>query len=485
MVGRELQTKFRLNRTYKTKCDEGMKRFSASTFRCFNILFFTALFAVLLCATGCGLFHHSNSQPKAAVALSQLRTNVAPEVTLTVLQLQVMRFADGYVAQVAQAADEFTRRVGTPQARVAALRWKLGQGTAMYEDASGQNPVVNALDVLVLTSVSRMVIEDYAAEVYGTNALPVLEVHRQLETNIWTMSSAILKPDQQDELRLLIQEWRAAHPHLRNVGAVRFREFVAAMGKTPTKATPNSVFSLLMLDPFAGLDPTAAAIEETRQLGERAMYYTQRMPQLISWQTELLAYEMAMQPESTQVLSNANQIAASAEMFAKTTQQLPQLIAEQRQAAIQQVLDGLRSQEADVQKTLNSGAEAATAIDGAIKSLDGFVRFVSAPDTNHTATSTNRHPFNVVEYGVAAGQIGNAAHELNTLLTNLNATTPQLAELSKRTREQADEVVIHATKAGILLITFFLLGSILAALLYRGICNKWLNASKKKLDDRP
>ena len=33
-----------------------------------------------------------------------------------------------------------------------------------------------------------------------------------------------------------------------------------------SKAAPNSIFSLLYLDPFAGLDPTAAAIEETRAL---------------------------------------------------------------------------------------------------------------------------------------------------------------------------------------------------------------------------
>ena len=89
---------------------------------------------------------------------------------------------------------------------------------------------------------------------------------------------------------------------------------------------------MLFLDPLAGLDPTAAAIQETRELGERAMYYSQRMPQLLSWQTELLAYQLAAQPESRQVLSNAQQLAASADIFAKTSEQLPQVINDQRQA---------------------------------------------------------------------------------------------------------------------------------------------------------
>jgi hypothetical protein len=204
---------------------------------------------------------------------------------------------------------------------------------------------------------------------------------------------------------------------------------------------------------------------------------------LISWQTELLAFELAMQPESAQVLSNANQLAASAELFAKTTQQMPQVIAEQRQAAIQQLLDGLRSQETDVRQTLNSGAEAATAINGAIQSLDGFVRYVTAPDTNSPAGSTNKHPFNVLDYGVAASQIGDAARNLNTLLTNLNASAPLFAELSRQTKAHADAVAHRAVWSGIFLITFFLAGSVLAALIYRMLCNRWLRSDKKRLDN--
>jgi hypothetical protein len=437
-----------------------------------------------LAMTGCALLHHS-SPPKAEVKSFQLSTNAPTSATLTVMQLQVMRFADSYVSEVAQAADDFSARVGTPQARLAALKWKLGQATSAYINAAGQNPVVNALDMLVLVTVSRMVMEDFGVETYGDAALPVLEVQRQLETNLWNMASVMLKPQQQQELKDLIQEWRLKNPHLRYVGAVRFREFVSMMGKVPqqSKSSANSIFSLLYLDPFAGLDPTAAAIEETRELGERAMFYTQRMPQLLSWQAEILTYQLAMQPESAQVLSNANQLAASAELFAKTAQQLPQVIADQRQAAIQQLLDGLQSQQPNTQVTLHAGAEAATAINGAIQSLDQFVRYVSAPNTNQTTAATNSRPFNVLDYGVAAGPIGDAARDLNTLLTNLNATAPQVAEISRQTRAQADDVVRHATRSGIFLIALFLIGSVMASIVYRLICNRWLGFDKKKLDN--
>jgi methyl-accepting chemotaxis protein len=334
--------------------------------------------------------------------------------------------------------------------------------------------VVNALDMLVLVSVTRMVLEDYGVETFGDAILPLLETQRQQETNAWRLAEGMLRPTQEKELRDLIQEWRNKYPHQRYVGAIRFNDFVTTLGRMPQSSAtaPNSIFSLLFLDPFAGLDPTAAAIEETRRLGERAMYYTQRMPKLLSWQAEVLAYQLAAQPESQQVLSNANQLAASAQSFATTAQQLPQLINDQRQAAIQQLLDGLKSQSTDVRQTLNAGGEAAASINAAIQSLDAFVRFVSPANTNGAAPAANSKPFNVLDYGQAATQIGGAARDLDALLTTVNQSTPQLAQLQQKTAAEANRVVDRAFHRGLVLILVLLAGSVLAGLTYRFLARK-------------
>ena len=122
----------------------------------------TCLACLALALTGCSLLRIHRSPQKAEVTSLQLGTNASSAaVTTGVLQVQVMRFADSYVACIAQAADDFGAKVGTPKARLAALKWKLGQATSAYTDATGPNPVVNALDMLVLVSVSRMVVEDY------------------------------------------------------------------------------------------------------------------------------------------------------------------------------------------------------------------------------------------------------------------------------------------------------------------------------------
>jgi hypothetical protein len=428
-----------------------------------------------LALTGCSLLRFHSSPPKAEVMSLQLGTNAqSSAVTLGVLGLQVMRFADSYVAAISQAADDFGAKAGTSKARLAALKYKLGQATSAYTDATGPNPVVNALDILVLVTVSRMVVEDYGVETYGDKTLALLEIQRQQETNAWKLADGMLKPGQKQELMGLILEWRQKNPHQRYVGAIRFNEFLTALGRTPQQSTtsPNSIFSLLFLDPFAGLDPTAAAIEETRRLGERAMYYTQHMPQLLSWQAEVLAYQLADQPESEQILSNANQLAASAQSFATTAQQLPQLINDQRQAAIQQLLDGLTSQESQARATLSSAGDAATNINAAILSLTEFVRYVSPTNSGPASAATNSRPFNVLDYGTAATQIGAAAQQLNALLTTVNQTTPQLAQLGQQTTADANRVVNHAFHLGLVLILFLLAGSVVAGLTYRFLARK-------------
>ena len=445
------------------------------------ILFFA------LALTGCSFLRLSSSPPKVQVNSMQLTNQASGPVTFTVLQAQVMRFADTYAATVAQACDEISAQATNSDIRLVALRWKLGQATSAYTDATGQNPAVNALDMLVLVSMARMVVEDYGVETYGDAILPLLDAQRNLETNAWTLAGGVLKPSQEKELRDMIQEWRKKNPHQRYVGQVRFREFVTALGRMPSQTTsaPSSIFSLLYLDPLAGLDPTAAAIEETRELGERAMYYTQRMPMLLSWQAEVLAYQLAGQPESKQVLNDADRLASSAEIFAKTAQQLPQLVNDQRQAAIQQILDGLTSEGnksrellTDTRSTLNSAGEAATNINAAIQSLTEFVRYVSPTNAN-PSPATNSHPFNVLDYGTASAQIGAAANNLNALLASVNQSAPQLEKLSQQTKTGADDVVRHAFVYGLVLVLFLLTGSVLAGLVYRVLANKLTRDGRK------
>lgn len=415
----------------------------------------------------------------------QLSGKTSGPVTLMVLQAQVMRFADTYTATIAQACDDITAHATNSAVRLSVLRWKLGQATSAYTDATGQNPAVNALDMLVLTTMARMVVEGYGVDTYGDDILPLLEAQRNMETNAWMLAGGVLKPSQQQELRFLIEEWRAKNPHQRYVGPIRFREFVTALGKTPTQASsaPTSIFSLLYLDPLAGLDPTAAAIEQTRELGERAMYYSQRMPMLLNWQVEVLAYQIANQPESKEIIRDVDRLATAADIFAKTAQQLPQVINDQRQAGIQQILDGMTDQGnksrallTDTRSTLDAAGEAAKSINATIQSLTTFVQYVSP--TNAANSATNSKPFNVLDYGTAAAQIGEASRDLNATLVTLNQSTPEIARLGQQTKANADRVMKQMFWLGLGLILILLAGAVVAGLIYHALANK-MSAGQK------
>jgi hypothetical protein len=229
------------------------------------------------------------------------------------------------------------------------------------------------------------------------------------------------------------------------------------------------------------------------------MYYAERAPTLLSWQVELLTYRLADQPASKQVLSDVGRLSQSAEVFAKTAEQLPKLVNDQREAAIKQLLEGVRvegsnllvglsSEEkkvrdllAETRGTLDAGSQMATSVNAAIKSLDTFIRYVSPPETNPPVVDTNSKPFNVLDYGQAASQVGAMAKDLHTLLTSVDQTAPQLGHLGEQAGAKAERVVDRAFHLGLLLILLLLVGAVLAGLTYRALARRWFPGH----EDRP
>jgi hypothetical protein len=451
---------------------------------------FAGLLVLALALAGCSSLSGSSKPRPVRVTSAELTNAPVGSVTAAVLQQQVMRFADTYVAMVSQACDDIVATTTNKDVRMSALRWKLDQATAAYNDATGENPSANALDLLVLVTIARSVVEGVGAETYGTNTVwPLLRAHRAMESNAWSMAGSILTLSQQDELRNLIREWHERFPHQRTVGAIRFREFATALGEAPQEARtrPGSIFTLLYLNPLAGLDPTTAAIEGMRQLGERTLYYTQRVPTLISWQTQLLVFQLASQPESTQMLANMNQFAATAASFSRTGEQLPQIINDQRQAAIQQIFENIDAQQnkagqlmTNTRLTLNSAATAASNINTALLSLTEFVRFVTPTNDSSAPESTNSSPpFNILDYGTAASQISAMATNVNNLLTTANQSLPQIEKISTTMSDNANQVVHHAFIMGLVLIVILLVGLVMAGLIYRALADKLFGAGSK------
>lgn len=98
---------------------------------------------------------------------------------------------------------------------------------------------------------------------------------------------------------------------------------------------------------------------------------------------------------------------------------------------------------------------------------------VGEPDTNSAAAAdTNSPPFNILDYGKVADQIGGMARELNVLLTTANQNATQLTRLSDEATAKVDHAVDRAFRRGVMLIVIFLVGSVLAGLVYHALRRK-------------
>ncbi len=133
----------------------------------------------------------------------------------------------------------------------------------------------------------------------------------------------------------------------------------------------------------------------------------------------------------------------------------------------------------ETRRTLDSANTAAANVNAAIKSLTAFVQYVAPTNTAASSGTTDSKPFNVLDYGTAAAQIGAAATNLDALLASLNQATPQLQKLGQQTTAEADRVVHRAFIYGLVLILILLAGSVLAGLTYRLLASKLIKDASK------
>src|SRR5215470_3749935 len=101
------------------------------------------------------------------------------------LQLSVMRFADGYVGTSTEAINRLQRQLTNSEDLLLLQNWKVQQATSAYTIASGPNAVTNALDMVVLATLSRMVVQDswVSAQLLGSQATAIQSTYVALEAN--------------------------------------------------------------------------------------------------------------------------------------------------------------------------------------------------------------------------------------------------------------------------------------------------------------
>lgn len=426
------------------------------------------LFAAMLssCTVTNRLFRNTAAEERAAALLQ--------------LQLSVMRFADEYTIRIAEQIDAFQQATDDPAERLAAQNWLVSQATAAFTIATGPNLELNAIDMLIFASLSRMVIEDrWVAELYNGRAEGLLAAHKALEDRVWQFSSSLLTPEQTGELRSSLDAWHRENPLLRAVPFIQLEDFAFATSATRTGAkSSGSIFSFLGIDPLSNLDPAVRELAQSRQLAERAVYYGQRAPKLLGMEVQRLVFELAVMPESVGLLQSIGGISTAAQQAGDLANNLPDLLARERAATIGQLTGLLDARQGELQalivelrSTLEAGTATSDSVQGTIASLDALMARFDRPVSTAGGTAP-RQPFDIAGYTESLRQLGETAQQLQLLISQVDTQVPALAELSDRATGRAQALVDHMfwrlVQLGLVLIAAGFLG----ALGYRAIVRR-------------
>jgi len=445
-----------------------------------RLLAYALVLALVLC--GCRTIERVDPRNRAAEERTQ---------QLQKLQLEVMRFADEYAGRSREAITQFQKGLENPDERLSSQNWKVQQASSAYTIASGPNPVSNALDMVVLASLSRMVIDDvWANDRYGARAKPLQETHRSLEAGAWELVAGVLTPEQVARLHELIDQWRAQHPHVRAVAYIHFRDFAEAFGPSNQDAAgPSSLLSIVGIDPLSNLDPAVKEIAQTRQLAERAIYYMQRAPDLLDMQVERLSYQFAAMPETRSLLRSVDRVSLIGSSSDRLVDTLPDLLDRQREALVGELTQTLNAQSAtlgtlagQLRTALQAGTDTATAVNGALQSFERISsQFTRKPAPASGPPQPPRPPFDIRHYTDMLEQAAVTARELETLAQRSDVLVPALRSATQDAAFQVQSILNHVFMLLVLLVLVIAAAALLAALAYRRITGHFERAASRSL----
>jgi hypothetical protein len=403
---------------------------------------------------------------------------------LQILQLRTMRFADEYVSSITGPIRRFEESTDNATDRLAAQSWLLSQATAAYTIASGISPVVNTVDMVVLATLSRMVIDDaWSSQRFGERAAPLRDAYHRLEPLALGLAKGTLSAGQIAELQQAINAWRAKNPHVTDVAFVHFRDVAGTLGQPTTSGAGSysGLLTLLGIDPFSSLDPAVREITQSRQLAERTIYYAQHVPNLLDMQVERLTFQIATMPETRDLLSDANQVAGAANTTGRVIGDLPKLLAGEREAAIRQFMQAIAVETSDIRAlvmdmraALETGTATSNSLNTTIKSFDQLVAGFEKPKSAAASAQAPGRPFDITEYTAAAAEITRAANGLQVLISGVDRGSPALMQAAEHATASLENVVDHAYWRMVQLIALLLLGGLAVALAYRCVARRWL-----------
>jgi len=354
------------------------------------------------------------------------------------LEDHVRRFADRYITRVALATSSVSSQSENAEHQTLMQDWKSVSYASVVDIAIGPNAVTNLLDMMALTRLSRLVVESYwVPEVLGQElGAGFLQTFVDLEEDIWTVADDVLTQEQQQELRLLVNEWHAENPDQIYPWYVRLSNF-----------SGQRAASLAAVQQSGGMLKEVAkareAAEEIQAFGERVLFYLQRAPMITSSEFKSSASDILSGPEMSKAMGDMDRFVTSVERLVDVVEKLPggrlaavdqfmDRVGEERQALFQD----LASSEADIVDLL-------TALQPALDAIEKTVVVMKDRDPDAQPFDINDYRGLVADSTATAIELRRLVETIDVLLTNSSELTTVVAALVEAEHAVGDRIFLQ------------------------------------------
>jgi hypothetical protein len=408
----------------------------------------------------------------------------------------LLRYADQVALLTTVATREFEQRAATPVAAIQGAEWRLEFMRLSSQYAASASTLEALFDLSLLVTLAGWMQEDqWIPAVYGEAARPMQVAMAHLAQEGFQLLQRNCDKKQVADWREVLRLWREQNPQLTRMSLLKLPTFATLMEQLPA-ASSSSLLGVVGLDPLACLEPTAREIERSREVAERALFFIERAPRLLTLEIEMGLLRARGSEEVRQALSDLDRVTATLESFAVTAASLPADISKEREAAVRQVSEVLAQQRAGLlndlttasaplgsvlqqtQGALTAGERMSAELTGTVRAVDAFVgklggpaktaaEAAAVPPAAPAQPAPPAKPFDINEYGAAVERVGVTANQLTALINTLDERLPEVQRVLDETTARGERAISHATTqllvAGLILIA----AAALAVLLVR------------------
>ena len=210
------------------------------------------------------------------------------DATLPALELQdaLQRFTTQFADRVTQAM-EALERASQAAIRDEALRKNLLYVSSALEIASGLDPEVNLLDMIVFVHLSRATLEKHWIPVlYREMGADLAAVFARSEKELEALAEQSLTSAQQTQLLNVVDTWLAENPNQFRVEGIRLADFARMAGNAASERAMQTRGLL------SSVSTASRAANQALLLTERGLFLLHRMPSVWRLQARLAARDL-------------------------------------------------------------------------------------------------------------------------------------------------------------------------------------------------